>query len=163
MRIVIHAGIVAGALFLLLGLPVIHSGYLQKMAGADVISSASVIIDQPSGAYVVLINKEMHKDAEKLSVWETFFRGGEIDFIFEDINCAVADSDPSGLLLAQSFQSRLPENQMEISVEDMTLILSKASCGRYDVILISKEIYDAWNADAVFREIGADMIRSEGI
>lgn len=158
-----HVCIVAGVLFLILGIPVIHSGYLQKVTGADVISSASVIIDQPSGAYVVLINPERHRDAEKLSVWETFFRGEEIDFIFEDINCAVADSDPSGLELARSFQSRLPENQMGISVEDMTLILSKASCGRYDVILISKEIYEVWNADAVFSGIGADMIRSEGI
>ncbi len=163
MKFVDHVCIVIGVLFLILGIPVIHSGYLQKVTGADVISSASVIIDQPSGAYVVLINKEQHIDMEKLSVWETFFRGGEIDFIFEDIHCAVADSDPSGLELAKSFQSRLPENQMGISIEDMTLLLSKAVCGRYDVILISKEIYDAWNADAVFSETGADIIRSEGI
>ena len=150
MRIIRHILIVTGALIVLVGVPVWSTGYIQgKLSGVDVISSATVVIEQPSGAYVVIINKNFHQNDENLETWKKFFGGEEIDFLFEDISCVVADCDAVGLELARSFQSRLPENQMSIRIEDITLMLSKADYGKFDVIVMSKEIYDAYGAQTV--------------
>ncbi len=138
-----HTAITAVSVLLLVGVPVYRTGYFQKkLSGVDTVSSASVILDLPKGEYVALINRERHPDADKLAVWETFFKGGEIDYIFEDISCVVAPQDPYGLELAQSFQSRLPENQMKIRTEDLMMMLSKAEYGRFDVMLLSKVVTD---------------------
>lgn len=159
-----HAGTVLLALLILLGVPVFRTSYIQKkMSGVDAVSSASVIIDQPSGAYVVLINRDRHPNTENLATWEAFFRGEEIGFLFEDISCVVADTDAAGLELARSFQSRLPENQMKVRTEDMTLMLSKAQHGIYDVMVFSREFYDACGAENDVRETGADRIEAEGV
>ena len=159
-----HAVTVLAALLLLVGVPAYRTGYFQaKLSGTDAVSSATVIIDQPSGAYVVLINPDRHPNRENLAVWEDFFRGEEIGFLFEDLSCVVADSDAGGLELARSFQSRLPENQMTIRLEDVTLMLSKARHGRYDVMLMSREFYDAWGASADADAGGADLIEAEGL
>lgn len=148
MRILRHILTVAAASLVIFGIPALATGYPQRViSGADAISSATVIIDQPSGAYVVMINRALHPKEENLETWKTFFRGEEIDFLFEDISCTVADTDSAGLDLAQSFQSRLPENQMTVRLEDVTLMMSKAKYGRYDVILLSKEFYDAYRTD----------------
>lgn len=164
MKVIRHAGVVIAALLLLAGVPVCRTGYFQnRLSGVDAVSSATMIIDQPSGAYVVLINRDRHPDAEKLSTWETFFSGEEIGFLFEDISCTVADSDAAGLELAKSFQSRLPENQMSVRLEDITLMLSKAQYGRFDVILMSREIYEASGAADEKRESYVDLIEAEGL
>ncbi len=164
MKVIRHAATVLAAVLLLVGVPVCRTGYFQaKMSGTDAISSATLIIDQPSGAYVVLINRERHPNPDNLSVWEDFFRGEEIGYLFEDISCVVADSDAGGLELARSFQSRLPENQMSIRLEDVTLMLSKARFGRYDVMLMSREFYDACGAAADSEAGTAVLIEAEGI
>ena len=164
MRILRHVIIVAAAVFLLVGLPVIQTGYLTRLiSGADTIASATVIIDQPSGGYIVLINKDLHTNTENLAVWEDFFSGKEIGFLFEDIRCTVADSDPAGLELAKSFQSRLPENQMALRTEDITLLFSKVHTGQFDVVLISKEVYDAYRAGSLVKNDSTDVIESEGL
>ena len=164
MKVIRHAGVVIAALLLLAGVPVCRTGYFQnRLSGVDAVSSATIIIDQPSGAYVVLINRDRHPDAEKLATWETFFSGEEIGFLFEDISCTVADSDAAGLELAKSFQSRLPENQMSVRLEDITLMLSKAQYGRFDVILMSREIYEASGAADEKRESYVDLIEAEGL
>lgn len=75
----------------------------------------------------------------------------------------VADLDSGGLELAKSFQSRLPENQMKIRKEDLTLMLSKAQNARYDVILMSKEIYEASGASQEEQEENTVVIEAEGI
>ena len=164
MKVIRHAGVVIAALLLLAGVPVCRTGYFQnRLSGVDAVSSATMIIDQPSGAYVVLINRNLHPDAEKLATWETFFSGEEIGFLFEDISCTVADSDAAGLELAKSFQSRLPENQMSVRLEDITLMLSKAQHGRFDVILMSREIYEASGAADEKKESYVDLIEAEGL
>ena len=148
MKIVRHVLIVTISLLVLLGIPVYFTGYFQrKLSGVDAVSAATVIVDAPSGAYVVLINPSLHQNTENLSVWESFFAGEEIDFLFEDISCVVADIDTSAYEIARSFQSRLPENQMTIRKEDITLMLSKAMNDKYDVVLMSKEIFDVYKAD----------------
>ncbi|HCI73145.1 MAG TPA: hypothetical protein DHV42_01215 [Lachnospiraceae bacterium] len=139
-----HAITVFAALILLAGVPVYQTRYFQMaLSGVDAVSSATMVLDQPSGEYVVMINRRLHPDKEKLAVWKDFFQGKEIGFLFEDITCVVADNDPLGLEIARSFQSRLPENQMSLRTEDLVLMRSKADHGRYDIMLLSKEIYEA--------------------
>ena len=88
-----HILIIATGAFLILGLPFLGSGYLQRLTdGVDAVSGASVIIDKPSGEYVILINRELHKNAENLTQWIRFFRGEEISYIFEDIIICCPDS-----------------------------------------------------------------------
>lgn len=164
MRLLRRAAVTVLGLFLLAGLPALLTGAPQRaLQGTDAVSAATVVLDQPSGAYVVLINRGRHTNEDNLAVWDRFFRGEEIDFLFEDISCVTADSDPSGLELARSFQSRLPENQMRLRTENITLLLSKARWGIYDVILLSREVYDAYGAEGLTG--GEDMlvIEAEGV
>ena len=148
MRYVRHIVVIVSLILMIVGIPVYKSGYIQRrLRGVDAISSATVIIERPSGEYVVIINPELHRNKENLEIWESFFSGGETDFLFEDISCVVGDTDTSGLEIARSFQSRLPENQMTVRTEDMILMLSKAVYGRYDVIIMSRDMYDAYSAD----------------
>lgn len=166
MKIIRHCCIVATSLLVLVGLPLLQTGVLTRFLGGqgpDALTAATVTIEQPSGAYVVLINKENHKDSGKLAVWKKFFSGQEIDYIFEDISCVVADSDAAGLELARSFQSRLPENQMLLRTEDTTLMFSKAKYGRFDVMILSKEMYDAHHTAVIAGGDQVMTIESEGL
>ena len=131
--------------------------------GGDAVSSASVGVDQPSGAYVVWINRSLHTNEENLLTWQDFFAGEEIGYLFEDISCVVAGGDMTGIDLAASFQSRLPENQMTVRTEDATLMLSKALEGRFDVLILSKEFYDRFQAQKLFDEGTAVQVISEGV
>jgi len=154
-----HILIILTALFLILGLPFLRTGYLErKLTGADAVASSSVIIDAPSGEFVVLINKDVHTNAENLQTWEDFFSGKEIGYLFEDIICTVATGDAGGITMAQSFQSRLPENQMEIKTEDTILMLSKAEYGKFDIIIMSKEIADSFTASTLYDRDNVIMI-----
>jgi len=164
MNAIRHVCTAAAALLLLVGVPVCRTGYIQtKLSGADAVSSATMILDQPSGSYAVLINRDLHHNEDNLAVWERFFAGKEIGYLFEDISCMVADTDAAGLELAKSFQSRLPENQMTIRLEDVTLMLSKAGEGRFDVIFMSKEMYEASGAAREASAYTVDLIEAEGI
>ena len=166
MRTLRHILITAGSLIFLIGFPLFQTGALTRLLagqGLDALTAATKTIDQPSGAYVVLINKENHKDSGKLAVWKKFFSGQEIDYIFEDISCVVSDSDAAGLELARSFQSRLPENQMLLRTEDTTLMFSKAKYGRFDVMILSKEMYDAHHTAAIAGGDQVMTIESEGL
>lgn len=163
MKIIRHILITAISLMLLAVLPLYMSGAIgTKDAGPDAVASASVIIDQPSGAYVVWINRDNHPIEENLSTWERFFSGEEIDFLFEDISCMVAGGDASAMELAESFRSRLPENQMTLRSEDATLMLSKAYYGRFDIIIMSKEFYEAREASKLLNDAGTVQIISGG-
>ena len=142
-----HGLIIIVSLSVLVLAPLYFTGFFAGKSDVDAVASATMIIEQPSGDYVVMINPKLHSDAENLATWKKFFEGQEIDFLFEDISCVVADIDLSGLEIARSFQSRLPENQMSVRTEDITLMLSKAMADRYDIIIMSKEIFDAYKAD----------------
>ena len=102
--------------------------------------------------YRVYINREKHEAAGTLPAWEGFFRGEDGDFVFENILCYVGNGDGSGLGMARSFQSVLPENQMEIRQMDMPLMLSRADHGKFDVLVLSKEMADAFGAPLTLLE-----------
>ena len=144
MKILKHFGIVIASVLIVLGIPFWCAGGLHSLFSSDpdAVSSASVILDKPSGEYYIFINKLLHTDTEALKEWITFFSGGEILYIFEDISCSVASGDAGGRQLAESFRSQLPENQMRIKPEDATLIASRADHGLYDIIVMSREYAD---------------------
>ncbi len=154
---------IIGMLFVILGIPFLCIGYTTGLFyGNDAVSSASVIIEQPSGEYVVLINKDIHTDEDNLSKWEEFFRGNETDYIFEDLSCLVIDSDETGYDLASSFMSRLPENQMTLRTEKAMIVLSKIRCGIYDVAVFSREFYEAYGP-VLPDDANALVIEEDGI
>ena len=150
--------IVTGA-FLILGLPFLGSNYFRTtIGGVDAVSGATVIVEKPSGEYVILINRDFHNNAENLEQWILFFSGGEISYIFEDLSCSVALGDAGGAEMARSFQSRLPENQMKIQTEEATMLFSRADHGKFDVIVLSKEFADQYHVETAFGD-GVEVIR----
>ncbi len=164
MNILKHTLIVAVSLFLMLGVPFFTSDYFKRMVeGTDAVSSASVIIDQPSGNYVVLLNLDKHTDQDNLAMWYDFFEGREIDFIFEDIDCMTAQSDINGTTMAQSYRSRLPENQMKLHTIDGTLMLSRAEYGKFDVIVLSEELADFYTASTVYDRDNVAVLHVKGV
>ena len=162
MRVLRHIFLPLCVVILSIAIPLFFAGFFNGSGSKeDAITSASVIIDRPSGEYVVWINKDKHTNSENLNTWERFFRGEDIDFLFEDIACVVASTDEAGIDIAKSFESRLPENQMTIRTEDVTLMLSKACDKRYDVIIMSKEVYDAYGADKLSDKVCAVCVKPE--
>ncbi|MBR1554639.1 MAG: hypothetical protein IJ644_04510 [Oscillospiraceae bacterium] len=151
-------------LFLMLGLPFLRTDYCKALMNpdADAVSSASVIVDKPSGTYLVCINLEKHTDDEALEIWRDFFTGKEIDLIFEDIVCSVAKSDSNAGTLAENYQSRLPEHQCEIRKEDVTLMLSKAEHLKFDILVMSQEIADFYHADTLRSMPEIEIIQVQG-
>ena len=161
MKFVKHVILVALGVFVLLGLPFMNTDYFSGLvSGADAVSSASAILDSPSGEYIVWINAALHTDEEKLDQWIHFFKGEEISYIFEDLACSVADGDPSGLEMAQSYQSRLPENQMILDSENSIFLLSAAENDQFDIVVMSKEFADSYGAspseNTIVIEVGGD-------
>ena len=167
MRVLGHIARVAAGLFLLIGLPLIVSGRAAELLSgkADAVSSATAVMDQPSGEYVILINRDIHSDPAALEAWKAFFAHGDTDGIvglFEDISCTVSSSDPAGLEAAKSYISRLPENQMKLRTEDCTLMLSKAEHGRFDVIVMSKEAAESGKARRAAELANTEIVCTKG-
>ena len=152
-----------GAILLMLGGPYFCSdAFRARITGTDAVSSASVIVEQPSGEYLVYINLDRHTDQENLALWYDFFEGREITYLFEDISCGTASGDTGGHTCAESFRSRLPENQMQVRTEDPVLLLSKAEHGRFDIIILSKETADAYAADRLAEMDNVGVIAVKG-
>jgi len=151
-----HTGIIAAAVVLIVALPLWCTGYFDRLlsGSADAVSSASVVLDQPAGNYVILINKELHPDEETLNDWIRFFRSSdeeeELAVIFEDLACSVAAMDAEGVEMANSLCSQLPENQKKIRKEDASLLMSRADEGLFDVIIMSKEFADSYHAETAY-------------
>ena len=147
-----------------LGIPFFTSDSAKTLFSdnPDSVSSASVTVEKPSGNYLVLINLNKHTDTEALAVWETFFQGGEIDLLFEDIICVTAKNDSSARTLAENYRSRLPENQCILKTEDVILMLSKAEYLNFDVIVISQEIADIYHADTLYHNSDIKVISVQG-
>ena len=116
--------------------------------GVDAVSSASVILDAPSGSYVVLLNEARHQRYDTSDQWERFFKGESL-VIMDDVVCGVMEADAGGRQMADSYRSRLPENQMKVRAEDALMLLSRAQAGGFDVIVMSREFADAYRADTV--------------
>ena len=158
MRILDHIGIILAALLLCLGLPALI--YLPKGDGVDAASGASLEVpDQPSGEFVVILNRERHAALEE---WEAFFTEREVGVIMEDLRCATASGDAAGLQLAQRYEARLAENQMSLRSENGTLLVSKAERGLYDVVILSRETADACDYSAVYARPDALVLTVEG-
>lgn len=141
-----HVACVAAGVFVLLGVPALATGALPALVtgqSPDTISSATTTLDAPSGTYLVYINKDVH-DAESLATWETFYTDYQ-DFTFsmEDVACEVARGDTGAQDMAASLQSLLPEHQMQLTVSDPTMLLSRMAYGKYDMVVMSKEFVDA--------------------
>ena len=152
MKRALHVLFVIAVLFLGFVLPFLTSDTFAAIASgndADAVSSATVVLDQPSGEYVVFLNRAMHEEAETLAVWTDFFRGEDIGIVFEDLSCVVPRGDAAGLEMARSLASRLPENQMTVRTEDAVLCLSKAEYGRCDVLVLSREAANAYGAESL--------------
>lgn len=152
-----HTGIIAAAIVLFVALPLWCTGFFGKLISGspDAVSSASVVLDQPSGNYVVLINRKFHPDEDTLNDWIHFFSSSdeedELAVIFEDIACSVASMDAEGVEMANSLRSQLPENQMKVTQEDASLLLSRADEGLFDVIIMSKEFADGYHAETAYK------------
>ncbi len=134
---------------------------LPRGDGADAVSSASVILDAPSGSYVVLLNGDRHTRWDTAGDWADFFRGESL-VIMDDAECLVAEGDAGGFEMADSYRSRLPENQMKIRREDGLMMLSRAQVGGFDVIVMSKEFADAYSAQTAYGVGGVEVIEIGG-
>ena len=164
MKLIGHIALCFGEAALLTGTAILLGvGSALFTRDTDAVSSASLMIDKPSGSYTVLINREKHESGSDLAAWHEFFSGGDAGVIFDDISCVTFSGDAGAFTLAESFMSRLPENQMRVSVEEAVLALSKADHGRFDVIIVSDEAAAAYGVQSVYGE-NVDVIRvsSEG-
>lgn len=158
-----HLAAAAAAVLLCIILP----GYFftdlpARLAGnADAVSSASMEIpDQPSGSFLVLIKSDLHEDT--LGEWTDFFTEQPVGVIMEDLHCFVDKADVSGQEAADRYRLRLAENQMTVTKENGTLLVSKAENGLFDVIVLSKEMADLQDYEkAMSREdVTAVMVES---
>ena len=57
---------------------------------------------------------------------------------------------PEMMELAESYRSQLPENQMTVRSDDVTLLFSKADAGKFDIIVASKEIADEFKLQTAY-------------
>ena len=143
-----HAAFVLACLFVTLGIPLLIYSPNLFSRGLDAVSSASLEIpDQPSGEFLVLINKDRHPDT--LKEWDDFFSERPVSVIMEDISCLVAEGDTGGVEAARRYQARLAANQMRLSGESYSLLVSKAENGLFDVIILSAEMEKLSNYSAV--------------
>ena len=141
-KVVFHVAFVMCLLFLTAVLPIITHFDLFGAFDTDAVSSASIELpDQPSGEFIVLINKEKHSNTTE--DWRVFFSGEDLPVIFEDISCLTATGDTSGQQLAERYQLQLPENQMKLDEENGVLLASKVESGYIDVAIFSSEMADA--------------------
>ena len=146
-KTVLHILADALLLILLIGVPVLSNFDLfGSDKEADAVSSASIELpDQPSGDYMVLINRSLHEDS--IEEWKEFFGDGEMVVIFDDVKCLVATADAGGAQLADRFRLELPENQMEVNSINPVLLASKAEEGYIDIAVFSKEMAESLSLD----------------
>ena len=159
----IHITVVAGTLFLCLGIPtLVYVENFPLFSGTvDAVSSASMELpEQPSGEFVVFLNTAKHPDTSRQ--WSVFFSGEDAGVIMSDIDCMVIDGDAAGLQLAERFQARLPENQMRIKRENGLLLVSKAEYSLFDVMILSREMADAYKLKSVYAADGILCVAVKG-
>ena len=145
MKAVKHVIVVLAALFVSLGIPALCYVDVSALFGGsvDAVSRASLEIpDQPSGEYVVILNANRFENTK--AQWEIFFSDKDAGVIMDDLNCLVIDADVTGGQLAQRYQARLAENQMNIKTESGILVASRAEEGLFDVIVMSREFADGY-------------------
>ena len=163
MKAVKHIAVILTALFVTLGIPTLYylgTGALA-IGGADAVTGASLELpDQPSGQFVVLVNREKHPDT--LELWTDFFTDRPTDVIMEDLSCMTARGDAAGLQLAERYQARLAEHQMSIRQENPVLLVSRAEQGLFDVVILSQEMADAYQFRTGSERNGVTVIPVKG-
>lgn len=163
MRIFRHIFLCAAGVILLLVVPFLFTdGFARAVNGTDAVSSASVIVEAPSGSFTVLINRERHKNAADMQAWTEYFSGGDFTIIFDDIECVTLTGDTAALGMAESFMSRLPENQMKVRTDDPVLVLSKAEYGRFDMLLLSDEAAARYGITDILTDSDTEVIHTVG-
>lgn len=146
-KIALHIILSLTAAFLLVGIPGLYILDQTAEEQPDAVSGASIKLpDKPSGDYVLLLNRSLHEDS--FDDWVAFFRDGELNVIFDDINCIAALSDVDALKMADRLIAQLPENQMQLRTENPTLLVSKAENGCIDAAIFSKEFAEAMKLKA---------------
>ena len=157
-----HRLLVLVLLGFLVGLPcATHTEIFHSKSNTDAVSGATMKLpEQPSGEFIILINKRLHRDT--LSEWQKFFLGEDLPVIFDDISCLTAEGDVTGILLAERMQAQLPENQMRLRSENPTLLVSKAEAGLIDVAVFSKEMADALKLKSSGQTEGVTVITVKG-
>ena len=166
MKRILHTlALAAGTLAALLAIYRLAIGPIPWSAlaggGVDAVSGASVILDAPSGNYVVLLNRDAHAKLDTADAWASFFQGESL-VIMDDVSCLVGEGDAGGFQMADSYRSRLPENQMTLRAESAAMMLSRAELGRFDVIVMSKEFAEAFRADTAYAAPGVQVIEVGG-
>ena len=149
-RCVLHSTfIIVGLLIILTPTIAYTNTYWRALLSGtvDAITSPSVILERPGGTYFVFINEEFHDDSETLDVWISFFNGEEVSYIFEDISCSVAGNDTGAIKTAESFQSRLPQNQMGIMTENSQILASRLDERLFDIVIMSEEFVETADID----------------
>ena len=146
LRILMHAGIVLCVLLLLVGIPAAVFFDVFGGDGTDAVSSATIVVDAPSGSFYVLLNPSLHEDA--LEDWVAFLSADpdsneDLPIIWEDAKLLYAEGDATGEQLAERYQSMLSPNQMTIRSENPTLLCSKVENGLVDIAVFSREFADA--------------------
>lgn len=164
MRVWKHVALTAAALFLTLGLPallLVDWSALHGDGSSDGVSGASLVLpEQPSGEFVVLINEKLHPDT--MEDWTRFFTNQPVEVIMEDISCMVVAGDQSGEQLADRYQARLAEHQMTIRRENPIMAASKADCGRFDVMILSREIAEGYRFSTALDDQDVSLISVKG-
>lgn len=163
MRVFAHIATIIILMGVLLGIPLGLFGNMAKITAyaqgqVDAVSGATAILDEPSGHFTVLINSNLHTDAEVLGDWETFLAGKDAPLIMEDVSCVAAEGDAAGIELAAQLQSRLPANQMKVAVEQGVLVVSKVEAGRFDIVVMSDEVAANLGAQTLYSLPFVDVI-----
>lgn len=142
-KIILHIAFSLLLLIFIVGLPAAFNfDFFSGSDSVDTVSGASVKLpDQPSGEFIVLINRSLHD--ESLNDWISFFKDEDFVVIFDDINCIAAEGDTAGFQLAQRYQAQLPENQMKLRTENPALLISKVENGCIDAAVFSQEMAEA--------------------
>lgn len=150
--------IALGLIVTILYFSLVWTGFIAPIGSADAVSSATVIssMDDINGDYVVLINKERHKST--LEDWKSFFKGEDVGFIMEDIVCAVASNDAAGIETAETYRSRLPQNQMTLKSDSGVLVVSKAKNDIFDILIFSEKAAKAFGAEDLYKDGNVEVI-----
>ena len=139
------------------------SGVVSLGTDVDAVTKATGVIvprEDVEGSFVVLINTEKHQNTEALQEWERFFGGEDIGLIFEDVVCYVALGDTAAAELAESFQSRLPENQMKIKTVPSAMLVAKAEHDVFDIIILSDAVAETLGADVLYEKENVKVIEA---
>lgn len=152
MRVFAHIATVVALLLAFVGVPAWqgHVNVAALLSSAEDAGAATDIHDVPSGSYTILVNRDLHTNAEVLGYWLDFLTGKDVPLITEDVSCVALEGDVAGIEMAYSLASRLPTNQMKVRVENGVLALSKAEVGRFDIMVMSDEMADAFGASTTY-------------